>query len=197
MNTPSTPTPQQRLRHRSAHHPRRESGVVLAVALIMLVIISLLVTFNMRAATSSESVTNNTRITGLGSQAAEIALRYCEEATVQIASGTVTMASVPTIQDYATPTKWQNLDNWDKAPRTGVFVLPLTAVNQAGIGATYKRAPECIVERLPMANIDNTTNTTAAYIITARGFGPEVAAGTSRPEGGEVWLQSTIELATP
>ena len=177
----------------NSHRPHRDAGVVLVISLIMLVIISLLVTFNMRAATSSESITNNTRITGLGSQAAEIALRYCETATVQIASGTITMASVPAIQAYAASPAWQNLDNWDTT-RTGVFVLPLTAVNQAGLGATYKRAPECIVERLPMANADNTTNSTAAYIITARGFGPEVAAGTSRPEGGEVWLQSTIEL---
>ena len=196
MNLPTLSLNQRRRTRAHSHPPHRDAGVVLAISLIMLVIISLLVTFNMRAAISSESITNNTRITGLGSQAAEIALRYCETATVQIASGTVTMASVPTIQAYASPAKWQNLTNWDST-RTGVFVLPLTALNQADLGATYKRAPECIVERLPMANADNSTNTTAAYIITARGFGPEVATGTSRPDGGEVWLQSTIELATP
>lgn len=175
---------------------RGQSGVVLVISLIMLVVISLLVVFNMRAATSTETITNNTRIAGLGSQAAEIALRYCETATVQIVSGTVTLASVPAIQDYASPPKWQSLANWD-GTRTGVFTLPLTIVNQAGLTSTYQRAPECLVERLPLANADNTTNTTAAYIITARGFGPEVPSGTGRPEGGEVWLQSTIELASP
>jgi len=194
MSKPPSSLPTRR--HSTLQPKRRQSGIVLVISLIMLVIISLLVVFNMRAATSTESIANNTRITGLGSQAAEIALRYCETATVQIASGTVTMASVPAILDYSASPAWSNMTNWDTT-RAGVFVLPLTAVNQAGLGSTYQRAPECVVERLPMANADNTTNTTAAYTITARGFGPEVIAGTARPEGGEVWLQSTIELVTP
>ncbi len=172
---------------------RRQSGVVLVVALIMLVIISMLAVFSMRAATSSETVANNTRVVALGTQAAEIALRYCEEATVQIASGTVTLASVPAVQDYVTPPKWQDLTNWDST-RTGVFIIPATTVNQASLTSTYSRAPECIVERLPLANADHSTNSTAGYIITVRGFGPEVADGTGRPTGGEIWLQSTIEL---
>lgn len=181
----------------SGKSPRsRHRGVVLVVALIMLVVISMLVVFSMRASISSETVSNNTRVVALGTQSAEIALRYCEEATVQIASGTVTLASVPTIQDYASPPKWQDMTNWDTT-RTGVFVLPATTVNQTGLNSTYSRAPECLVERLPLANADNTTNTSASYVITVRGFGPEVAAGTGRPTGGEVWLQSTIELASP
>jgi hypothetical protein len=36
--------------------------------------------------------------------------------------------------------------------------------------------------------------TPSAFVITARGFGPEVAAGSGRPQGTEVWLQSTIEI---
>jgi hypothetical protein len=45
-----------------------------------------------------------------------------------------------------------------------------------------------------MANADNTTNTSNSFVVTARGFGPEVASGTARPTGAEVWLQSTISL---
>ena len=40
-------------------------------------------------------------------------------------------------------------------------------------------------------------STTSTYVITARGFGPEVPAvdaARSRPRGSEVWLQSTIEI---
>lgn len=190
--------PSSTLHHQMAsrHGPRRQSGVVLVISLVMLVIVSMLVVFNMRAATSTEAITNNTRIAGLGTQAAEIALRYCETATVQIASGAVTLVSVPAIQDYAASPKWQSVTNWDST-RTGVYVLPTSAVNETGLLSTYQRAPECVVERLPMAKADNTTDTSTSYIITARGFGPEVAPGTGRPSGGEVWLQSTIELMTP
>ena len=97
------------------------------------------------------------------------------------------------IQNFSSPPLWQNLTNWDNT-RTGVFVVPATAVNQAGLSSAYNRAPECLVEQLPMANADSTTNTTASFVITARGFGPEVAAGTGRPAGSEVWLQSTLQL---
>jgi hypothetical protein len=34
----------------------------------------------------------------------------------------------------------------------------------------------------------------SAFVITARGFGPEVAADAGRPKGSEIWLQSTIEI---
>ena len=40
-------------------------------------------------------------------------------------------------------------------------------------------------------------NKTALYLITARGFGPEVAQANAtrmRPTGTEVWLQSQIEI---
>lgn len=172
---------------------RAQRGVVLVVSLMMLMIISMLTVYAMRSSTSAETVANNVRITAMGTQSAEIALRYCEEATIQIASSAVTLTSVPSIQNYSSPPLWQNLTNWDNT-RTGVFVVPTAAVNQAGLSSAYNRAPECLVEQLPMANADSTTNTTASFVITARGFGPEVAAGTGRPTGSEVWLQSTLQL---
>jgi type IV pilus assembly protein PilX len=183
-------------RRRTDTRPSRSTGqhgVVLIVSLVMLMIISMLTVYAMRSSTSAETMANNVRITAMGTQSAEIALRYCEEATIQIASSAVTLSSVPTIQNFSSPPLWQNLTNWDNT-RTGVFVVPATAVNQAGLSSAYNRAPECLVEQLPMANADSTTNTTASFVITARGFGPEVAAGTGRPAGSEVWLQSTLQL---
>jgi Tfp pilus assembly protein PilX len=182
-------------RHQSHH---RQSGVVLAISLIMLVIISLLTVFSMREATSTEAVANNTRVTGLATQAAEIALRYCETAVVQIANGTSALTSVPTIQTYSASPRGQDKTNWDTT-RTGVFTLPLTTVNQTGLSTTYKRAPECVVEKLPLVDSSNVTQNDIAYLITARGFGPEVSALTGtpssyRPDGSEVWLQSTIKV---
>ena len=82
---------------------------------------------------------------------------------------------------------------WDSTS-TSAFVLPAALVNQPGMAYdTYKRPPECMVEQLPAV----TTGTSTFYIITARGFGPEVAvadAARSRPVGSEIWLQSSIEL---
>ena len=174
----------------------RQRGVVLIVALIMLVVISLITTFSVRSATSTEALSGNVRTTQLATQVAEIALRYCEEAVVQINSGTVTLLTVPVIQDYAAPPAWQNMANWDATP-TPAFVLPASSVNQSGIGSTFSRPPECMVERMRMVDAGGAISTTSTYVVTARGFGPEVAAADaarSRPAGTEIWLQSTIEL---
>ena len=94
---------------------------------------------------------------------------------------------------------------WD-SNTTMTFVLPLTMVGTA----TFKRPPECMVESLatslPVVTATNATKGiptggdaqrfTASFVVTARGFGPDVPAADanrSRPVGTEVWLQSTIE----
>jgi len=106
---------------------------------------------------------------------------------------------VPSLSLSNTSNEFINLDGVNS---TETFVLPLSLVNQAGMAnTTYQRAPECMVEPLPMRVTDasgtSALNTTAAFVITARGFGPEVAAADAnrkRPTGTEVWMQSHIEL---
>lgn len=169
---------------------------MLIIALVMLVVISLLTTLSIRSAVSTESVSGNVRTTELASQAAEIALRYCEDSVVQINSGTGTLTVTPAILDYQSPPRWNSAGNWDVNP-SDAFVIPATYVNQATGVATYPRPPECIVERVPVVTAAGAISTTSTYVITARGFGPEVAAADaarSRPHGSEVWMQSTIEL---
>lgn len=187
------PAMKRGLQRRSAL-PQAQHGVILVIALILLVLISLLAVSSLRNAGSSEIVAGNVRTTELANQAADIALRYCESKALEMATAGVTPDS--------TPNQWKNPATWDspntKKPwdstSTSAFVLPAELVNQAGMTYdTYKRPPECMVEKLPAV----TTGTSMFYIITARGFGPEVAAaGTarSRPTGSEVWLQSNIEL---
>lgn len=176
-----------------------QRGVVLIIALVMLVVISLLTTLSIRSAVSTESVSGNVRTTELASQAAEIALRYCEDAVYQIASGSVTLPSTPVMLDYVAPPRWKSPGNWDTDP-SDAFVVPGSYVNAAAGTATYKRPPECMVERMPVTRDVGgvtTVSTTSTYVVTARGFGPEVAAANaarSRPQGAEVWMQSTIEL---
>jgi type IV pilus assembly protein PilX len=173
---------------------RQQRGVVLIIALIMLVVISLLATLSVRNSMSSEATSGNVRTTELATQAAEIGLRYCEQYVQQQAGGTVTFTSTPTIHAYQDPPRWKTLDNWD-TPATPplAFTVPDTTVNQGSATATFKRFPECMVERIPAMSSAGTFSTTSTYVITARGFGPEVANGTGRPTGSEVWLQSTLE----
>jgi type IV pilus assembly protein PilX len=175
-------------------HQRQQRGVVLIIALIMLVVISLLATLSVRNSMSSETTSGNVRTTELATQAAEIGLRYCEQYVQQQAGGTVTFTSTPTIHAYLNPPRWKTLANWD-TPATPplAFTVPDSTVNQGSATATFKRLPECMVERIPAMSSAGTFSTTSTYIITARGFGPEVANGTGRPTGSEVWLQSTLE----
>jgi type IV pilus assembly protein PilX len=169
----------------------RERGVVLIVALVMLVVISLLAAFSMRNALSGEGVSGNVRTTQLASQAAEVALRYCENAIIaNVNSGTALPAGF-VVQGNQVPPLGVSTSNWD-GTRTGVFVLGTSTVNLAT--ATFKRVPECIAEKMPVVTAAGTLTFTSTYIITARGFGPEVAAGTGQPDGSEVWLQSTLEV---
>ena len=177
-------------------HRHRQSGVVLIISLIMLVVISILATLSIRNATSSEKVSSNVRTTELASQAAEIALRYCEEAVLQISSGTGPLTSLPTVLSYSSPPAWQTITNWDGST-SAPFVIPDASINQVDATVTFNRAPECLVEHMQVVDSTGAISTTSTYTITARGFGPEVPAATSartRPTGSEVWMQSTIEL---
>lgn len=176
--------------------PSAQRGVVLIIALVMLVVVSLLTTLSIRSATSTEKVSGNVRTTELASQAAEIALRYCEDAVVQLVFGPVTFPATPDILDYEATPRWRDPANWDIAG-TDAFIVPGTYVNQTGSPVTFNRPPECMVERMPVVTTAGAISTTSTYVITARGFGPEVSAADaarSRPEGSEVWMQSTIEL---
>jgi Tfp pilus assembly protein PilX len=210
MPKPKIKTGHPRTVRRCVHeNPRgaaraRHRGVVLIIALIMLVIISLLATLSMRNAVSTEKVSGTVRTTELAAQAAEIALRHCEQSVAEVVTvasgGTATFSTSFTLSKIlpvsSTP-QWQSTTIWDSTS-TATYVLPLTLVNQSGLTATYKRPPECMVEPLPLMLTGTTVaSTTASFVVTARGFGPEVAAADvnrARPVGTEVWLQSHIEL---
>jgi type IV pilus assembly protein PilX len=186
-----------------------QNGIVLVLALIMLVVISLLTALAVRNATSSEAVNSNVRQTQLASQAAETALRYCEDAVINlVAAGTATFnfTSPPSsasftldatyITDMAagTPTSMVAA-NWDTTTAAyKILVVPTASVNRTGITSTFNRPPECMVDRLsPSTSATYSKN----FTITARGFGPEVAAADAsrnRPVGSEVWMQSSLEL---
>ena len=187
-------------------HPARgrrgdaQRGIVLIISLIMIVVISLLAVTSMRSATTSEGVSGNVRTTELATQSAEMALRHCESSAVRIvrnlcgdttsAEATYTTTLVDAnISKTAAAAQWQNTSLWDSTATTA-FIVPSSLV---GNTATFKRPPECMVESL--TGTGALVCTPASFVITARGFGPEVAATAgSRPVGTVVWLQSTLDI---
>jgi len=198
MNTSST----SKLRPGTKHFGcaiRGDRGVVLIVALIILVIISLLATFSIRNAVSTEAVSGNVRTTQLATQAAEAALRYCEDGVAQGFGTTPSFVVSPILPSSTTP-KWKDLANWDTSTSltagtpTYVITVPSTVV---GGSVTFQRSPECMIERMDVVSASGAVSTTSTFIITARGFGPDVAAVDSTrkaPTGSEAWMQSTISF---
>ena len=171
------------------------------ISLIMILVISLLAVTSMRNVASSESVSGNVRTTELATQSADIALRHCESSVVRItkliadatdgsAEATYTTAmTAANVTGVATAGAWQNTSTWDNNASTP-FVLPASLV---GGTVTFNRPPECMVESLTG---NGATAPPASYLVTARGFGPEVRtpAGGGRPVGTVVWLQSTLDI---
>lgn len=199
--------------------PSVQRGVVLIVSLILLVVISLLASYSIRNATSTEAISGNVRTTQMALQAAEAALRYCEDGVVQTFSATPTFTIQPLA--YRSPAYWSekdangNLKNWDTSASVGqalptvvtptspagttatAFIVVPTSVLNGTASFTFKRPPECMVESIQVQNASGSLNNTSTYIVTARGFGPEVPAedaSRTRPQGSEAWLQSTIEI---
>ena len=179
-------------------HPMRrqkQDGVVLMIALIMLVVLSLVATASIKSTLSAEVSTNNSRTTGLAMQAAEAGLRHCETLTQNFlrspqVSPNHDLQPAPAV---GSAYNWENVAaNWDHAnfvTLNGV-VLASTDINDSATEGLYKRFPECMIQYMeaPAAG-------THRFVVTARGFGPDVEAlsGNTRPKpvGSEVWLQST------
>lgn len=170
------------------------------MTMVILVVISMLALMSVRNSVSNERISGGVRAVALANQAAEIALRYCEQSIISGYSTTATFPSTTfnissNVMPYSSTPRWQSTTVWDSSS-TATFVLPITALNQTGLLATYNRPPECMVEPLPSYR-GTGVSATSSFVITARGFGPEVTAADAsrtRPDGSEVWLQSTIVL---
>ena len=178
--------------------PKNQRGLVLIVSIVLLAIVSVLAALSTRNAASAENVSGNVRLTELATQAAEVALRHCESSVAHVITGATydTNFELTNILPTGSESAWETAAGWDTAT-AHVYVLPLALVNQPDLAVTYKRAPECMVARTPWVLSSGAISTTTAFVITARGFGPEVPAADpnrTRPVGTEVWLQSHIEL---
>lgn len=174
---------------------RRQRGVSLIIAMIVLIVIGLTSAAVMRGALVSDQVANNTRSQTLASEAADVALRYCErQLSAAGCTAAVTCLAAPAA---AASAAWEKADTWYTGGATGasVNVVPSTVVNSAGIktaaGTTLfsnDTLPQCVVEVSPLG--------ATTYVVTARGFSPDHQMdGSGRTKSGSsVWVQSTVKF---
>jgi Tfp pilus assembly protein PilX len=162
---------------------RRQRGITLIIAMVMLVIIGFISVAVMRNATSSDQVATNNRVQTQANQFAQLALVFCENQIT--ATGA---AKVLTVVDPAPATAaWTLKPNWVGGGTNPAYTLTATNVN-----STIKpaRMPQCLVEKSPDPS-------GALYTVTARGFSDDFRdnAAAATISGSVVWLQSTVYVA--
>lgn len=181
----------------------QQSGVVLVVALLLLMVLTILASVSIRGASSSEQIANQDRLKTLGQQSAEAALRYCEALVQAYAMDNTKNAPnlgglVPSAAPGAGNFNWEinaGQNFWDGAPgANSPQIAPFAAAGDGvgGNGLYFQRPPECMSQYTSAGN-------TKVFVTTARGFGPEVPAAPNPkngtlPVGTEVWLQSVITM---
>ena len=174
---------------RTLRSPRASArGVVLVIALILLVVIGLSSALAIRTALYGDVIASNVRAQGLAMQAAEMALRHCEEQARQVAQNTppekFILQSVANIDDAI---QWQKRSNWaSMANEVPTSVLGSTS---------YPQPPLCLVEEVELAPPKPGALTERAFQITARGFSPDYeGTNAGSTNGAEVWLQSVLRV---
>ncbi|GAC1609916.1 MAG: pilus assembly protein [Aquirhabdus sp.] len=145
-----------------------QTGIALPVVLIFLIVMMLLGVTAIRNVTLGEKVAGNQRNQQLAFQAAEQALRYCEN---QLQT---TPIGVPLIQPATTgPEDWEVDNNW-KGTNNGISteIISISDANNQGLVAS----PRCMVEDISKTlaldvGEEVRDKTVRAYRITARASG--------------------------
>lgn len=139
-----------------------QTGVALPIVLIFVVVMLLIGVTAIRNVTLGEKMAGNTRNQELAFQAAEQALRFCENAMLTNASGKPTAQTPST-----TGNLWDVAANWQGANSVAISSKPPPGVNTA---------PRCMVEDVKSTlRLDPTQlkkdDASQVYRITARGTG--------------------------
>ncbi|WP_146076034.1 pilus assembly PilX family protein [Caldimonas caldifontis] len=159
-------------------------GVVLVVALILLVVIGVSSAVAIRSALFSDLVSHNMRAQNTAMQAAELALRWCEQQA--LAQPVPPGFQVQPVVNFDEADRWNNAANWAVMANT----VPAAVL---GGEVNYVTPPQCIVERVEFPSLSDKPRPELAYQVTARGFSPDFQrVGGNSAAGSEVWLQSII-----
>jgi Tfp pilus assembly protein PilX len=179
---------------------KKEKGVVLPIALIMLVIISFAGLLAARNSASYEQFSNNMRTNQVARQSAEAALRYCERVAIDQVENegvnyaadagkivSTTLTSDANISDG----EWNKKASWDDAAANLIEVTldPGSNVSDAAKSRYATNSPTCIIQ--PLIN--------DRFLITARGLSNDASVDSDGllESGSEVWLQSILTSSVP
>lgn len=176
---------------------RRQSGVVLVIALILVVVIGVSSAVAIRSSMFSDMVSHNMRTQNLAFQAAEAGLRFCERQVVgnNLAGMNVLVGPVND--------EWTVAGSWTASANTAPEDFLGTDVN-------FATRPQCLIRMMTFdeysalltkndlsASVDNMAflpEQYAFYRITARGFSPDYRedANGVAISGSQVVVQSMV-----
>jgi type IV pilus assembly protein PilX len=180
------------------HSHRKQSGIVLVVALIMMAIVGIASTAGIKASMEGGAIATSLRSLGLADQAAETALRWCEFQTRQADYNIPTAQVIPLpsaagADPRALPSRWATLATFE----AGAVTVPLAVMTAAGL-TNFPRLPRCLVEldeHLPSSSSPTEPNGSRSYLVTVRAFSPDYSRQGSDSVGSETWLQSNLVLS--
>jgi len=152
-----------------------QSGVVLVISLIMLLLLTLIGITSVQVTSLEEKMAGNIRSQNLAFQAAESALRAGEDVLM--------LATLPAFNDsngmYAENSAQSILDN---ITDTSAWAAGSTVVYSTGTLINTAEAPEYLIQKMPLvggggASLDATSFTTSEYFrVTAIGKGSNTTA---------------------
>jgi Tfp pilus assembly protein PilX len=180
-------------RFRPPRTPRHAQGFVLVVALILMGVMGILSTASIKLALQGDTVATGLRSVNLTSQAAEIALRWCElQARLADAGNLSGQVVVQGVQGVGTaaPALWQTVNTY----QANAVNIPGTVMNSAGL-TNFPVLPQCLVEFDHSVSYDLSSSSTAksrVYLSTVRAFSPDYIRQGGDRIGSEVWLQSKL-----
>jgi len=172
------------VRRQSGAKRSSNRGVVLVVALILLVVIGVSSAVAIRSALFSDLVSHNMRAQSTAMQAAELALRWCEQQAM--AQPVPAGFQVQPVVNFDEANRWNDAANWAAMANT-------VPVGVLGGDVNYATPPQCIVERVEFPSLSDKPRPELAFQVTARGFSPDFQrVGGNSAAGSEVWLQSIV-----
>lgn len=190
----------------SVHHHRGQAqrGVVLIITLILVVILSLLGTFAIRNATQTERSINGIRSAEVAREAAETALRFCEQVAIFDGDGKdyteygqtglrAKIIGTTIASESDGQAAWRTEANW--VDGSNVITVPAAYYKKDIAGNTeaaqLQIAPRCLIQKIETTSTPKLTG----YLITGRGFANNANFTSSTGKtnrGAESWMQSVL-----
>lgn len=165
--------------------PGRSQGSVLLMALVLLLISSWGASALMRQALGTERIAGGARGQLHAQQAAELALRYCEQ---QLVRSDAAWPVQPWRADLPRA-YWTQAASWVGAGRLARSVPAAVMVSEQNPFSQFQ-LPDCLAEEQRLAD-GNTI-----LLLTARGFSPDYHADDRghTVAGSVAWVQSLLRL---